>query len=57
MAIGAPHVAFRDFGEELITPAPRAKKSDVVEFFHAVSVIELEDERVTLATIHAIVRP
>jgi hypothetical protein len=57
MAIGAPHVAFRDFGEELIAPAPRAKKSDVVEFFHAVSVIELEDERVALATIHAIVRP
>lgn len=56
MAIRTTHVALPDFGEELIASPSCTKKSDVLEFVHAVSVVEFEYKRVTLTTIHTTMR-
>ena len=56
MATGTPHVAFIDLSKQLVTPALCSEKSDGLQFGHAISVVELEDKRVTLTAIDAAMR-
>jgi len=49
-------IALSDFGQKVLTRAPYSEKRDRLEFAHPVSVVELEDERVSFATIDACVR-
>jgi hypothetical protein len=53
VAIGAAHVAFRDLGQDLRPRFRGGESSDLVAFGGRIAVVEIEHDRVSLATVDA----